>query len=153
MVDLPLAESPVNQTVKPCWPRKLLRSTCVRDGCHVMFLKFFLKMFFFFFFNFKFQISKKKKILCEIVYVFSFFWGEGGGNTGEGVFFFCARRRKWRRRVTGQPGADEGWGRRNLRCCHCFLNYGGGGFLRPGCCGDGHENGGLHGIIRRIVYG
>ena len=44
----------------------------------------------------------------------------------------------------------RGLGGRNLRCCHCFLNYGGGGFLRPGCCGDGDENGGLHGIIRRI---
>lgn len=45
MVDLPLADSPVNQTVKPCWPRKALRSACVRDGCHVMFLLnfFFLK--------------------------------------------------------------------------------------------------------------
>lgn len=39
MVDLPLAERPVNQSVKPFWPRRLVRSWCVTDeGCHVMFL-------------------------------------------------------------------------------------------------------------------
>lgn len=49
MVDLPLADSPVNQTVKPRWPRKALRSAYVRDACHVMFLlgkkKFFKSSF------------------------------------------------------------------------------------------------------------
>lgn len=37
-MDLPLAERPVNQIVHPFWPRKALRSACVRDGCHVMLL-------------------------------------------------------------------------------------------------------------------
>lgn len=39
MVDLPLAERPVNHNVKPFWPRRVLRSWCVTDeGCHVMLL-------------------------------------------------------------------------------------------------------------------
>jgi len=38
MVDLPLAERPVNQRVKPFWPRRALRSSWVRPWCHVMFL-------------------------------------------------------------------------------------------------------------------
>ena len=39
MVDLPLADRPVNQSVKPCWWRSAVRSLCVSEGCHVMFLK------------------------------------------------------------------------------------------------------------------
>ena len=39
MVDLPLAERPVNHSVKPFWPRSVLRSWCdTEDGCHVIFL-------------------------------------------------------------------------------------------------------------------
>jgi len=36
MVDLPEAERPVNQSVKPVCFRKEMRSERVRDGCHVM---------------------------------------------------------------------------------------------------------------------
>lgn len=39
MVDLPLADRPVNQSVKPCWCRSAERSLCVSEGCHVMFLE------------------------------------------------------------------------------------------------------------------
>lgn len=38
MVDLPEAERPVNQRVKPVCLRKAIRSVRVRDGCHVMLL-------------------------------------------------------------------------------------------------------------------
>ena len=38
IVDLPEAERPVNQIVKPLWPRSSLRSCRDRDGCHVTFL-------------------------------------------------------------------------------------------------------------------
>lgn len=39
MVDLPEAERPVNQRVKPCWLRRALRSCVVTaDACHVMLL-------------------------------------------------------------------------------------------------------------------
>jgi hypothetical protein len=38
MVDLPDAERPVNQIVKPFCLRKPLRSARERDGCHVMLL-------------------------------------------------------------------------------------------------------------------
>lgn len=39
MVDLPEAERPVNQRVKPCCLRRVLRSCVVTvDECHVMFL-------------------------------------------------------------------------------------------------------------------
>ena len=39
MVDLPLAERPVNHNVKPFWPRRVVRSRCVTDeGCHVILL-------------------------------------------------------------------------------------------------------------------
>ena len=38
MVDLPEAERPVNQIVKPFCLRKVLRSARERDGCHVMLL-------------------------------------------------------------------------------------------------------------------
>ena len=38
-MDLPLAESPVNQRVKPFWPRRALRSGWVtEEWCHVMLL-------------------------------------------------------------------------------------------------------------------
>jgi hypothetical protein len=40
MVDLPDAERPVNQIVKPFCLRKPLRSARERDGCHVMLLWF-----------------------------------------------------------------------------------------------------------------
>lgn len=39
MVDLPDAERPVNQMVKPFCLRNSLRSARERDGCHVMLLK------------------------------------------------------------------------------------------------------------------
>lgn len=39
MVDLPDADSPVNQMVKPFCLRYVLRSSRERDGCHVMLLK------------------------------------------------------------------------------------------------------------------
>jgi hypothetical protein len=38
-VDLPDADRPVNQIVKPFCLRNLLRSSRERDGCHVMLLK------------------------------------------------------------------------------------------------------------------
>ena len=38
MVDLPLAERPVNHIVKPCCLRKALRSARVKEGCHVILL-------------------------------------------------------------------------------------------------------------------
>ena len=39
IVDLPLAERPVNHSVKPFWPRSPQRSWCVtEDACHVMLL-------------------------------------------------------------------------------------------------------------------
>ena len=37
-VDLPEADSPVNQTVKPRWPRNWFRSCRVSDGCQVILL-------------------------------------------------------------------------------------------------------------------
>ena len=39
MVDLPEAERPVNQRVRPCCLRRALRSGRVREGCQVMFLE------------------------------------------------------------------------------------------------------------------
>ena len=40
MVDLPLAERPVNHNVKPFWARRALRSGCVtEEACQVMLLK------------------------------------------------------------------------------------------------------------------
>lgn len=39
MVDLPDAERPVNQIVKPVCLRNLLRSLREREGCHVMLLE------------------------------------------------------------------------------------------------------------------
>lgn len=39
MVDLPLADRPVSQSVKPCWWRRAERSLRVSEGCHVMFLR------------------------------------------------------------------------------------------------------------------
>ena len=96
MVDLPLADSPVNQMVKPSWPRKALRSVCVRDGCHVMFLFFFF-------------LKKKEPVLFfKFVWFFFFFvcvcvcvcvcvrekkrekglgWGEG--HTYDAAIFHC----------------------------------------------------------------
>ena len=38
MVDFPLAESPVNQIVRPRCLRRALRSGRVREGCHVILL-------------------------------------------------------------------------------------------------------------------
>jgi hypothetical protein len=38
-VDLPEAERPVNQIVKPFWERSWLRSWREREGCQVMFLE------------------------------------------------------------------------------------------------------------------
>jgi hypothetical protein len=39
MVDLPEAERPVSQIVRPRWERRVERSRRERDGCHVMFLE------------------------------------------------------------------------------------------------------------------
>lgn len=39
MVDLPEAESPVSQIVKPFWPRRPKRSCLESDGCQVMLLE------------------------------------------------------------------------------------------------------------------
>jgi len=39
MVDLPLAERPVNHSVKPFWPRRVVRSSGETDEwCHVTLL-------------------------------------------------------------------------------------------------------------------
>jgi hypothetical protein len=38
MVDLPEAERPVNQIVRPCCLRRVLRSVREREGCQVMLL-------------------------------------------------------------------------------------------------------------------
>lgn len=38
-VDLPEAESPVSQIVKPFWPRRPKRSCLESDGCQVMLLE------------------------------------------------------------------------------------------------------------------
>lgn len=37
MVDLPEAERPVSQIVRPGWWRRAERSECERDGCQVIF--------------------------------------------------------------------------------------------------------------------
>lgn len=37
-MDLPEADSPVNHTVKPRWPRNRFRSCRVSDGCQVILL-------------------------------------------------------------------------------------------------------------------
>lgn len=82
MVDLPLAERPVNQTVKPCWPRKLLRSACVRDGCQVIFLFLFLT---FEILGFLFLLGGGKRVFRERE-------GEkkgGGKGAGAGAYLRC----------------------------------------------------------------